>query len=278
MKLQGFFSAANFISLVLLLSHSTLPVFGGLACFPACAIACCEAASAAVFAGPLGVVAGLTGCAGVCSVACATLVWLPPACFAGDTSISALISLPNTKNGTYIINKPISEVRVGDEVLTLVDGQHRTTRIVRNIHAKGDFDFLEFELVRIHALGIEDGGVASTRNLKVTPRHSMLLVELLSSEMRFAHAEDVKKGDMMKTSDGSTWQVSNILPSTGDERYTLVTAEGSVLASGVLVSTICEEEVSTGQRLEEVEQGWKLKHGYGMYTQQGLAVSVLMGV
>ena len=49
----------------------------------------------------------------------------------------------------------------------------------------------------------------------------------------------------------------------GSEKFTLVTTEGSVLASGVLVSTICEEEISLGIKVDDIVPGWKAKHPYG---------------
>ncbi|KAF8167114.1 hypothetical protein B0H34DRAFT_680314 [Crassisporium funariophilum] len=262
--------------LLLLFSLNIRPVLGGVACFAACAIACCEVGAFA-FAEPLDIEVGITGCFDVCLVACASLVWAPPACFAGDTSIATLVSVPSTKNSTSVLNIPISEVHVGDDVLTLIDGKHRTTRIIHNIHSKGEFEFLEFELIRADLAELDGGRVTSTRKIKVTPQHSMLVTDPFKGDMRFSIAEHVKVGDLMKTSDGSSWKVSNISRSMGEERYTLVTSEGSVLASGVLVSTVCEEEMRSEQALDDVMDAWKVKHRYGMYTKQSLASSRLMG-
>jgi len=61
----------------------------------------------------------------------------------------------------------------------------------------------------------------------------------------------------MLSIEGSTLNVSNIRRSTVDERFTLVTSEGSVIASGVVVSTICNEEISSGLKMNEVVKGWK---------------------
>jgi len=77
----------------------------------------------------------------------------------------------------------------------------------------------------------------------------------------------------MLSSDGSTWNVSNIRRSKGDEKFTLVTSEGSVLASGVLVSTICNEEISSGLKMDDIVEGWKLKHSYNRYAHSQLSIS-----
>lgn len=178
-------------------------------------------------------------------------MWAPPTCFANDTTITV-----SATNGT-LLNKPISAVHAGDQVLTLVDGRPITTRVVRNVKSSGSFDFFEFQ-VR------SDGAEVSI--LKVTPQHSMLLVDPLG-EMRFSLPAAVRVGDEMQSSDGSAWKVSQIGHSVGNEKYTLVTTEGSVLASGVLVSTICEEEIRVGLKMDDVMPIWKLRHPYDLYAQ-----------
>jgi hypothetical protein len=253
MKLQR--TALIGVVAFLLLTGSS-SVSAGAACFSACCSACCAATGGpAAFAGPLGILVDYTGCFGICLVACGSALWVPPACFANDTIIA--VSAPD---GT-LINKPISAVHVDDQVLTLVDGQPVTTRVVRNVQSNGSFDFFEFEVRTDRAVS----------TLKVTPQHSMLLVDPLG-EMRFSPPADVSVGDKMQSSGGSAWKVSHIGHSMGDEKFTLVTTEGSVLASGVLVSTICEEEINVGLKMGDVMQGWKLKHPYDL--QKALASEI----
>jgi len=245
------------IGVALLSLARTTFVSAGAACFPTCTVACCTATGGpAAFAGPLGIAVDYTGCAGICMVACATLVWVPPACFASDTTIT--VSAPN---GT-LLNKPISAVHVDDQVLTLVDGQPVTTRVVRNVHSSGSFDFFEFEVQ-------SDRGVST---LKVTPQHSILLVDPLG-EMRFSLPANVSVGDVMRSSDGSVGKVSHIGHSIDNEKFTLVTAEGSVLASGVLVSTICDEEIKVGAKMDDIMHGWKLRHPYNLRVHPQAFVS-----
>jgi hypothetical protein len=234
---------------LLLLALSNWASAGG-ACYPACVVVCCEfTGGPAAFAGPLGIAIDFTGCAGICMVACATLVWVPPACFANDTIIA--VSAPD---GT-LLEKPISAVHVGDQVLTLVDGRPATTRVVRNVRSSGSFDFFEFEA--------RSGYAVST--LKVTPQHSMLLTDQ-QGEMRFSLPADVSVGDEMQSRDGSTRKVSRIGRFVGEEKFTLETTEGSVLASGLLVSTICDSEINTGLKMDDVMHGWKLRHQYNLHV------------
>jgi hypothetical protein len=178
-------------------------------------------------------------------VACATLVWVPPACFANDTSIAVF-----TDDGT-VLDKPISAVNIDDEVLTLVDGQPSRTRVVQNVHSTGSFDFFLFNVTSADV----------TTTLKVTPQHGLLLVNK-EDETGFSLPADVSIGNNMRLRDGTTGKVSGINQFIGSERYTLVTTVGTVLASGVLVSTICDEEVHTGLNMDGVMDDWRLRHQY----------------
>ncbi|GIJ91956.1 hypothetical protein Asppvi_010931 [Aspergillus pseudoviridinutans] len=249
MKLQQNFQSHVVLLLLMLLVRGHL-ASAGAACFPACMVACCECAGGpAAFAGPLGIAVGFTGCTGICMVACATLVWAPPACFANDTLITMF-----APNGTLYTNS-ITAVHAGDEVLTLVNGQLTTTRVVRNLRSSGTYDFMEFE--------VQSDGVMST--LKVTPQHGLLILDQ-QGQMRFSFASDVNIGARIPSRNASPWTVSRIKYVSGSEKYTLETTDGSILASDVLVSTICEEEISTGLKMEEIMHDWKSRHQYSFDT------------
>jgi hypothetical protein len=243
------FSIYEEVLWVLLLYQSTL-VLAGAAWFPACVIACCKGVGGpATSAGPLGIITGFTGCTGVCITACSLLVWAPPACFSNDTTIAVA-----TPDGT-LLQKPISAVHAGDYTLTMIDGQLSNTRVIRNTQSSGSFDLFEFEVRSNHTVS----------TLKVTPQHGMLLVDQLG-ELRFSFPADVRIGDEMMSSDSSPWKVSRIGHFVGAEKFTLETAEGSVLASGLLVSTVCEEEISPGIRMDDIMPGWKARHQYRLHA------------
>lgn len=56
--------------------------------------------------------------------------------------------------------------------------------------------------------------------------------------------------------------IAHIRQGHSDEKYALVTAAGTVLASDMLVSTICDEQVETGAKLLEVIPDWQERHAY----------------
>ncbi|RFU73236.1 nacht nucleoside triphosphatase [Trichoderma arundinaceum] len=149
---------------------------------------------------------------------------------------------------------PISAVHEGDHVLTTVEGQLLTTRVVRNVRSRGSFDFFKFE--------VRSNNTVST--LKVTPQHGMLLIDQLG-EMRFSSPADIRIGDEMRPSEGSAWKVSRIGHYVGAEKFALETTEGSVLTSGLLISTICEEEISAGVKVYDIMAGWKARHQYSAH-------------
>lgn len=160
----------------------------GVGCFAACAIACCEAGVLS-FAGPLGIAVTYTGCAGVCMVACATAAFIPPACFRKDTMLQVVID-GNT------VGTLISQVKVNDSVLTLIDNVPIVTKVVRNEKSQGDFEFFEFQTV-----SLIDDNIHST--LSVTPNHGMLLVSD-DGNLEFAQSSDLQIGAVILTKGGAT--------------------------------------------------------------------------
>ena len=64
-------------------------VFAGAVCFKECAVVCCMSGPAA-FARMFNIVLGVTGCAGLCMVACASGSFIPPACFSENVQVTLL--------------------------------------------------------------------------------------------------------------------------------------------------------------------------------------------
>jgi hypothetical protein len=50
-------------------------------------------------------------------------------------------------------------------------------------------------------------------------------------------------------------EVADISHSVGNKKFTLITTEGSMLVSSVLVSTVCDEEINIGLRMNDVTCG-----------------------
>lgn len=197
------------------------------------------------FAGPLGIAVGVTGCTGVCMVACATAAFVPPACFANDTYLHVVSPTPNA-------NLPISEVQAGDYVVTLAsDNTQRITKVVKNLRTAGRVDIFEF------TASYANGTPASA--LKVTPNHGVLI--LRDNNLLLSLPTNIRPGDVFVSSRGPL-VVTNITKSVAEERFTLISTEGTVLASDVLVSTLCDEEIVPGKKLNDVLPSWRLRHQY----------------
>ena len=140
----------------LVLVHSPQQVQGGVGCFAACAVACCEAGVFA-FANPLGIAVGVTGCSGVCMVACATAAFVPPACFHQNTTIRLFNS---------DLEVPISSIKENDLVF---DGSLTPAKVTRNAlftssgNSSEMFDFRSITL-------------SNNKTLTVTAEHGVIIM------------------------------------------------------------------------------------------------------
>ncbi|MBH2006833.1 MAG: hypothetical protein I8H75_05815 [Myxococcaceae bacterium] len=227
---------------------SPTPARAGAACFGACAIACCSTAGGpAAFAGPLGIAVGLTGCTGICMVACATAAFIPPACFADETKISVL------EQGIRI-EKDVKDIIVGDLVSTLKNEKLSLTSVLRNQKTQGRFEFVQ--------ITFEDLQNGMPKRILVTPEHGLVLSNE-NNELTIDSAEHINAGDRMLSADGIALLVTDIAIVTKNEKYTLETVDGTVLASDLFVTTMCNEEVIGGERLfEPTMKNWRMKHNF----------------
>lgn len=207
---------------------------------------------APVFAGPLwgacAVACGL-GCAefgpfyAACVVPC--LAGCGAACFHKDTTIQVL-------ENSVIIEKNIADVHIGDMIATLHDGSFAWTKVVRNIKKTGDFDF-----VQITASNEVTG---NHKRLSVTPTHGMVLLGN-DNQSVFDTANHVIIGDKIIAANGDVLSVTDIKHDVMHERYTLETVEGTVIASGIFVSTLCAEELEGGKKpFNTTIQDWQKRH------------------
>lgn len=73
------------LSLILLIVSSQAGVILGPGCFAACTPVCCQL-GVFKFAGLLGLVVDITGCAAACMAACAAELAIPGICFSEDTT------------------------------------------------------------------------------------------------------------------------------------------------------------------------------------------------
>jgi len=75
-------------------------------------------------------------------------------------------------------------------------------------------------------------------------------------------AGDLKTGDVVITKDGTNQEIKEVKYMNKDTRYDLVTKGGTVLADGILASTMCNEMVAEAGSYEERLQMWRQNHEF----------------
>jgi hypothetical protein len=76
-------------------------------------------------------------------------------------------------------------------------------------------------------------------------------------------ARNIRTGDRMISSNGDIVSVIDVSTVTMDEKYTLETSKGTVLAADLLVTTICNEELSGEKHLFEATiKDWCIRHNF----------------
>lgn len=241
------YSNKCWILLIILLFQQCNNTHAGALCYPACCVVCCEMGPFK-FAAAFGVILDIAGCGAMCGVACAFGLFVPPACFANDTMISV-------RDGDVIVEKPISLVKENDQVLTLKNNKPSWTRVIRNLHSKGSFKF-----VQVTTQSSPDGPV---KPVTITSEHGVVLLSNSGNDKLINSAHNIVPGDMVLSSTGNTSLVVGTVHVTLKEKYTLETADGTILASDIFMTTICAEEIS-GKKLpfESAMQNWRSRHPY----------------
>lgn len=173
-------------------------------------------------------------------------------CFGSGTQITVL-------NNDEITTKNIEDVLSGDRVLTLKDGKKSWTRVIRNVRSEGKFEFIE-----ITAKNLANG---SHKEIRVTPEHGLVLSNSVG-QLTIDAAGHLQVGDRIMDSDKNNLVVTHISHTYGDDKYVLETVEGTVLASDLFMTTICDEEVSGGEKLfESTMNSWKIRHNFSESLQ-----------
>lgn len=144
-------------------------------------------------------------------------------------------------------SQKVQDVSIGAKVLTLdATGTLKLTTATANEGIPGRVEGQELRV------DVED----DTRYLTVTSGHVVLVYPAGSKEPHLALADRVQVGDWMSCNGRFGFVSSNNKVELA-HRNALATADGTVLANGLLVSTICEE------------------YGSGMTTPHGGAFAVL---
>jgi len=186
----------------------------GLAGAGAMAGAAAGAAGAAYAAVPAVAIA-TTAVAGTTLAACAA------GCLCFDRTVSV-----TTRDGPL----SITDIRMGDEVLTLDDNGHGTyTSVLNTFEIRKD---VPFEFIKI-----QTGHAA----ISVTKTHPIVVKQ--SGENMVKEAGAVKLGDSMVLQGGATTPVTSLSTFTASRKYLIHTRAGTVLAGDMLVKTLGGDEL-----------------------------------
>jgi hypothetical protein len=163
-------------------------------------------------------------------------------CFEENTSIKVL---ENNKE----INKPISEIKLNDLVLTYENGNKKYTKVNFFKKYEDNFEFYEIKA----KLGDK------VKTIVVTGNHIMICYDKNMSEARYLTAEKVTKDDYFYTVDG-LYQIYEINVKTKRNKYSLGVEEGAIIASDILVTCFNYNDVNKSTSIEELLSSYKLKN------------------
>lgn len=164
-------------------------------------------------------------------------------CFSNDTSIYL------QKNNT-IIETNIFNIKKNDKVLTIRNGKKILTTIKNIYREEGNFIFYKIQAKN------EKGNI---RILKVTENHGIIVLNANNGKKSIVLAKSAKKGNLLLTSDGN-YIIFNITKEILKEKYSLYTDDGTVLASNIFVTTLCEEDIEEGVSFDGFMEKWRNNH------------------
>ncbi len=216
---------------------------------PACAYLCCGLQTTCIAGCTVGFVlplyylcvAGCTTASMACVVACAG------SCFAEGTTIIV------RDNGEEI-ERDVKDIKTGDVVLTLQNKEKIWTKVLKAVPSQGEFKF-----IKITAKDLEDG---LQKQIVVTAEHGLILLGD-GNMTTIDSAENLLVGDRMIGLGGHDLLVTDVEHMILFEKYSIETAAGTIVASSMLVSTICGEEIAGGEKnFEKKMHDWKLQHNF----------------
>ena len=142
-------------------------------------------------------------------------------CFHEQTIINVL------EKDDKIMKKKVSDIKIGDRVLTYNGRKKILTKVIRNIENKGSFEFYEFKC----------RNKDSIKSITVTGNHTMIIYSKDNNKVQFESANKVKIGDLFRTIDGM-YEIFEINKKRMNRSYELRVENGTVLANDILISTL----------------------------------------
>lgn len=218
-------------------------VSAGALCYPACLIFC--AANPVVFQAAL-VSGGVSeiACIPGCGIACSMGLFVPAACFSDDTQLKV-------KESNEIVSKEIKYIKRNDYVYTLnANGSQSYTKVLSNIKTNGNFEFVDIFCRN----GLEK------KELKVTTNHALIIEN--KKQKKLLLAKNLKIGMKFLDDNNEYCEIIQLKKLFLNEKYTLITEDGTVVSSGIFSSTICENDIDENLSLEKNLENWKNNHNF----------------
>ena len=159
-----------------------------------------------------------------------------------------MLEVQTDASSTY---KTVAEVKIGDTVRTMQNGELKWTEVLRNIKSQGQFEF-----IKISTKNNEN----AIRDIEVTPEHGMIFVNKKGA-LTTNSAAHVQEGDVMTDLQGNNVSVVAVHHTVLNTKYTLETFDGTVLASGIFITTLCNDVLSDGPLLlGNLLENWANNH------------------
>lgn len=156
-------------------------------------------------------------------------------CFSKDTLITV-------KENNKIMKKPIHKIKIGDFVLTLINGEKKFTEVICTKKHDDIYKFYEFKC--------SSGN--KQKSITVTHNHIMVTYDEDIKNIQYKTAENViKNEDYFNTIDGP-YKVTDIKVFNMKEKYALGVNGGVVIADDILVSCLNMNDVNKNLSLNDL--------------------------
>ena len=235
---------AFYLTFLLCLSMQIIRVSSGFSCWLVC-MGLCNANPAGMLANLASAGIYAVGCGAACTAGCAAGIGFLPFCISENSTV-----IVKDSQGAYL-EKQIIEVKRNDIVLTLENNIPQFTTVVFNKKTEGNFDFLKFKCL--------EKSSGQIKEISVTPDHAMVIKE--DEGNKIIRAKNVLISKNFLTEKGIC-EVIQIEKTFQSSKYTIVTAEGTILVSSILSSTICDSDIKENSPAEEVLSNWRKSHNF----------------
>ena len=99
-------------------------------------------------------------------------------------------------------------------------------------------------------------------NIKITGNHGIIVKNKNEDGKKIILAKNAKIGDILYNLNGEQLKIIDIKKEVQNLKYTLVTEDGTVLASDIYISIICENLIDGNSKFEDIMYNWRKLHGY----------------